>query len=142
DFETLKEAYAAISKSKYAVLAKREPQLKASRKRNFSGDFNQTYSVQLTPVCHKRLPHNERELRDAILAILNVLNLLHEKGRNGQKPEFHLDHWPESAYNKYDYKCDLFLVDKLFDQLSFTFSPNAQELCDYLEQQRFNNCNE
>ncbi|CAG8464879.1 18092_t:CDS:2 [Racocetra fulgida] len=56
DFEILKEAYTAISKSKYAVFAKREPQLKASR------GFSQTYFVQLTPVCHKRLPHNEREL--------------------------------------------------------------------------------
>ncbi|CAG8807681.1 6376_t:CDS:2, partial [Dentiscutata erythropus] len=71
------EAYAAISKSKYAVFAKKGPELKHSKKCN---GFTQTYYVQLAPVCRsKRLPHNERELCDAISAILNVLNLLHGK---------------------------------------------------------------
>ncbi|RIB09856.1 hypothetical protein C2G38_2207657 [Gigaspora rosea] len=73
DFETLKEAYAAISNSKYSVRAKGEPQLKLYNKRRI-------YSVELTPVCHKRLPYDEKELRDAISAILNVLNLLHGRG--------------------------------------------------------------
>ncbi|CAG8799516.1 10857_t:CDS:2, partial [Dentiscutata erythropus] len=165
NFDTLKEVYATISKSKYAVFAKEGPLLKQSK----SGNFNETYFVQLTLVCHKRLPHNEKELRDAILAILNVLNLLHRKslvhqdirwdnilinsnnwllsdyehvGRNGQKSEFHLDHWLDNAYNGYDYKCDLFLVGKLFGRLLFSFSSDAQELSYYLQQQRFDNCNE
>ncbi|CAG8615886.1 7411_t:CDS:1, partial [Dentiscutata erythropus] len=63
-------------------------------------------------------------------------------GRNGQISEFHLDNWPESAYNGYDYKFDLFLVGKLFDQLFFNLFSNVKELSDYLKQQRFNDCNE
>ncbi|KAF0479573.1 crinkler family protein [Gigaspora margarita] len=119
------------------------------------------FNEYILPVCHKHLPYNEKELRDAISAILNALNLLHRRdlvhrdicwdnvlisngiwlqsdyehaGRNGQKPNFHIDHWPENAYNLYDRKCDLFLVGKLFDQLSFNFSLDAQELCGYLKQ--------
>ncbi|CAG8486127.1 19460_t:CDS:10 [Gigaspora margarita] len=143
DFETLEKAYAAISNSNYSVYAKEEPRLKTSYKCSCNEESSQTYYVQLTPVCHKRLPHNEKELRNAILAILNALNILHRRDL------VHRDiRWDnvlisnENTYNLYDRKCDLFLVGKLFDQLSFNFSLDAQELCGYLKQQRFDNCNE
>ena len=80
DIETLKEAYAAMSSSQYSIHSKHGPQLKTTRKCNDMGVLIQTYSVQLTPVCHKRLPNDEHELCEAISAILNALVLLHERG--------------------------------------------------------------
>nr|CAG8638616.1 1912_t:CDS:2 [Entrophospora candida] len=167
DIETLKKAYAVMSSSQYSIHSKHGPQLKTTSKRNNKGILIQNYSVQLTPVCHKRLPNDEHELCEAISAMLNALDLLHERdlvhrdvrwnnillnnnnwlladyehmGQNGQTARFHLDHWPENAHNGYNRKCDLFLVGKLFDQLSFNLSSNAQEFCEYLKQQRFDNC--